>query len=456
MQTDHLKIVVFSKTNADRDLLRSCLETEKTATVFYFEKDTVCFENIETIQPNLVIAKTDSKTVAFRFLATLAVVRIRCAILVVSDILRDEFFFNNYADNTTICIKTSAVDRELVSLVKNLTAACGCSANYKIPYLGECEAIFKIRSILPTLNGVTDPVLITGEPGTGKELLARCLIENSMDSGISIKIDCQKIGSRELMGHLQKLNGRSTHFQDKNIYLLFQNIEQLSATDQSELLMLMDELKAPVLFKNFQYFRSFRLIATSQTNLERLVSQNKFRKEIYYRLNVIPIYLPPLRERPGDIGLLADFFTIQCALKMKKSISFFSDAKDRVWSAYTWPGNLDELKQWCCRLAVCEAAAIDLFDRYFCKAESQSQPATVLQDLDLHRLLDSLTRKSRLAVSRNNQPLKSICEDAVMETEKILVTKALEIAKWNRKKAASLLDISYKSLLNKIKIYKLI
>lgn len=461
-QPEHLKIVVFSKTGAERDLLRRSLEGEKRATVIYFEKETVCFENIETIQPDLVIAKTDSKTVALRFLTILAVVKLRGVVLIVSDFLQQDTFLHHYGSGLVVCIKTGAFKDGLSYVLNKLTGAYGDLAPVSLPYLGESDAIYKIRSALPALNDLQEPVLITGEKGTGKELLARCLIHSSNDSSVSVKIDCRATGSsrlsepvNSLSHYIQMFNSRSVVLRGKTVCLLLQDVEQLGPDAQAELLMLMDEFQKPILFEQLRLIKGFRVVATTRADLGRLVDRNKFRKEIYYRLNVIPIYLPPLRERPGDVDLLADYFTMQFAMKVKKSISFFSDATRHSWSSYVWPGNIDELKQWCRRVVINGEAAIESFDSCFYKKEKLSGANPIINGLELQRLLESITRKSCSAVSKGNQTLKGIRANAVVETEKTLVSKALEIAKWNRKKAATLLDVSYKSLLTKIKNYDL-
>jgi transcriptional regulator with GAF, ATPase, and Fis domain len=203
--------------------------------------------------------------------------------------------------------------------------------------------------------GTDSSVLITGETGTGKELIARAVHQRSTRAQKAlIKVNCAALpvglSESELFGHEK---GAFTGAVSRHIgrfeladggTILLDEIGDLSPEVQAKLLRVLQERE----FERVGGTRSIkvdvRVIAATNRNLEEAVRQNRFRADLYYRLNVFPIHLPPIRERRDDIPLLARFFVNRYMIRMGKRIEKIApEAMDRL-VAYSWPGNIRELE----------------------------------------------------------------------------------------------------------------
>jgi two-component system response regulator AtoC len=193
------------------------------------------------------------------------------------------------------------------------------------------------------------------------------------------------------------------------------------------------------------------MVVASSRCLYELVSRGKFRKDLYYRMSVMSIDIPPLRERVDDIAPLTDYFCDQLCMAYGMCHIQLSPRIMDCFYRYPWPGNVRELKT-VVRRAVLYGDA-DSVIRDLWKQWAQNQrPVSSDQEIDELAGFSNLRRYVR---DRKNLSLKKTCSGYVTGTEKTIIKKALERTNWNRKKAAGLLDISYKSLLNKIKQYRL-
>jgi Nif-specific regulatory protein len=198
-------------------------------------------------------------------------------------------------------------------------------------------------------------VLIRGESGTGKELAAHAIhFSSSRAKGPFIKVNCAALNENllesELFGHekgaftgaIQARKGRLEEANDGTIFL--DEIGDFSTTTQVKLLRVLQEKEFERVGSNKPVKTNARIITATSRDLEKGVDEGTFRQDLYYRINVFPIFLPPLRERKDDILLLADFFVERYSKKMKKDVQRISTPAINMMVSYHWPGNVRELE----------------------------------------------------------------------------------------------------------------
>jgi transcriptional regulator with GAF, ATPase, and Fis domain len=215
-----------------------------------------------------------------------------------------------------------------------------------------------IRSVLEEVDRVaaTDAtVIVYGETGTGKELIARAIHRRSAQAkGSLININCAAIPSglleSELFGHEKgaftgAFTRRAGRFElAQNGTLFLDEIGEMPLDMQPKVLRLLQEREYERIGSSKTLHSNARLVAATNRDLGAMVSERSFREDLYYRLNVFPIHLPPLRERKEDIPLLADKFVRQFATRMGKSVTHVSQESMARLVDYDWPGNIRELQ----------------------------------------------------------------------------------------------------------------
>ena len=300
-------IIVFSQSPNERDYLRSCLADEGYKAVC-FETETICFDNLTSIQPTCIVAKTDSAATAWRFIFALNRFWQDCLLILVSDMLGENQFRIKKPKVLVHCLPNRAINNGISEQIRKLINKRSKGSDSQIPLIvGQTAAIRNIRNMLPCLESSLDPILITGERGTGKELLARAIALWSQSDNIFIKIDCSDLHPKMIVRGIETaesfLGDRS-----KKRTILLDKIHLLAETVQAELLLLIERVADRSANGISTENPSVRLISTSESNIEHMVDQEKFRKDLYYRLKVIPISIPPLKQRREDILLFIDYF----------------------------------------------------------------------------------------------------------------------------------------------------
>ena len=225
----------------------------------------------------------------------------------------------------------------------------------KVPlrFIGESDSIRAIRDLLPVVAASSSTVLITGESGTGKEIVARSLHDLSHRAGANfVPINCAAIPKdlieSELFGHrkgaftgaVTDRVGRFELAQNGSIFL--DEIGDLPLELQVKLLRVLQERVVDPVGSTKPVAVDVRVIAATHRDLEAEIAAGRFREDLYYRLNVLPLNTPPLRERASDVPLLLSFFAKQHAASGEKPITFAPDFAYALQS-YTWPGNVREL-----------------------------------------------------------------------------------------------------------------
>ncbi len=221
--------------------------------------------------------------------------------------------------------------------------------------VGRSAAMEKIYQILPILAQSDSSVLITGETGTGKDLVAEALHQASNRSkGPFIKINCgalpENLLESELFGHqkgaftgaTENKPGRFRLAHNGTLYLT--EIGDLPLTLQVKLLTFLDDQVIYPLGSTSGFQANVRVVAGTHRNLEQMVNEGRFRKDLLFRLNVVRMHLPPLRNRDGDLQLLLDHFVHTLNSRFQKKIAGFSKRAMKILNQYSFPGNVRELQ----------------------------------------------------------------------------------------------------------------
>ncbi|GHU97532.1 sigma-54-dependent Fis family transcriptional regulator [Spirochaetia bacterium] len=298
------------------------------------------------------------------------------------------------------------------------------------PIIGTGNAMRRVYEMLSQVAPSDATVLITGESGTGKELVAAELHRLSKRAGQAlIKVNCaalpESIIESELFGHEKgaftgansQRKGRFELAHGGTIFL--DEIGELPPHIQVKLLRVLQERELERVGGSATIKVDVRLVAATNRNLEEAVKAGRFREDLYYRLNVFPLHIPPLRERKGDIVLLADHFTEKYAEKNGKLIKRISTPAIDLLTSYSWPGNVRELEN-------CIERAVIL---------STDQ---VIHSYDLPPSLQS-------ASSTNTEPTTTL-EAALSRLEKELIVEALKLSDGNMASAARRLGITERQM----------
>jgi len=329
--------------------------------------------------------------------------------------------------------------------------------------IGKSQAIRKIKSQIDSLAKTEESILICGETGVGKDLVAQRLYLQSNRVGKPfVKLNCagiaesisrigiprfQQTGSKEdskADGQLFKKISGGIHYLD--------NIDLLSDENQLDILSFLPndihqiiDLKAPVL-------SDVRIISSTNQDLEKLVSMGKFSERLYYRLSTVKIEIEPLRKRPEDIPLLIDYYINEYASEDNgHRLTTLDDKTIDKLCAYQWPGNVRELQNILKRIILVDGEEGNVSDLI----GTQKNRHAIIEDDMLKEIVPNpdsfLNYFKSNAPELTKLPLKKAKKSIVDMAEKQLISNVLEKTGWNRSKATKILDISYKTLLTKIK-----
>jgi formate hydrogenlyase transcriptional activator len=221
--------------------------------------------------------------------------------------------------------------------------------------VGQSSALRRVLNLVETVAPSDSTVLLLGETGTGKELIARAIHERSgRKERTFVKLNCAAIPTglleSELFGHergaftgaIAQKSGRLELANQGTLFL--DEVGDIPIEIQPKLLRALQEREFERLGSNRTKKVDVRLVAATNRDLEQMMESREFRSDLYYRLNVFPIRIPPLRERPGDIPLLVRYFTQKYGRRMQKRIEFIPAASMRTLSTWHWPGNIRELE----------------------------------------------------------------------------------------------------------------
>jgi DNA-binding NtrC family response regulator len=338
----------------------------------------------------------------------------------------------------------STINRALEkkSLVKeNLALRAELNAGQFGDLIGKSKAMQKVFEIIKTVASSDSTVIIFGESGTGKELVARAIHQKSLRAHKPfIAVNCVAIPEplleSELFGHEkgaftgayeQKL-GKFELANQGSLFL--DEIGCMPVNMQAKLLRVIEEKVVERVGGSKSIPVDVRLISATNLDLKKAIQENQFREDLYYRLNVIPIHLPPLRERKEDIPLFIEHFLKSFNQKFNKNIKGLTEKAFQVLLAYDWPGNVRELE--------------NLLERLVALEQNELIPIESLP-------IDILTTYSSIPCLETEEsgptlPLK----EATRQFEKQFIGKVLNKTKGNQTKAAQLLGVHRNTLILKI------
>ncbi|HBZ56408.1 MAG TPA: sigma-54-dependent Fis family transcriptional regulator [Syntrophobacteraceae bacterium] len=308
----------------------------------------------------------------------------------------------------------------------------------KTHIIGRSKVIQEVLRLIDQVADSNTTVLIHGETGTGKELVAKAIHDNSRRSkGLLVQVNCAAMPDAllesELFGHekgaftgaIMRRRGRFEEANGGSIFL--DEIGELSPVAQAKLLRVLQERTFQPLGSSRMVQVDVRVIAATNKDLEAEVANGAFRSDLFYRLNVFPIFLPPLRERGPDILLLADFFVLKYAREFNKNIRRISTMAIDMLMSYHWPGNVRELEN-CMERAVILASG---------------------EAIEAVHLPPTLQMKPQELQDRNRGKLDVL----VGAFERDLITDALKDARGNQSQAARLLGTTKRIIQYKIQRY---
>jgi len=307
--------------------------------------------------------------------------------------------------------------------------------------IGESPPMKQVFDLIKTVSQSKSTVLVTGKSGTGKELVARAIHYTSpRKNNPFIKINCAALPAElmesELFGHekgaftgaIRRYHGRFERAHTGT--LLLDEISEMSPLLQAKLLRVLQEREFEPVGSAETVTVDVRIVATTNHDLETLIKKGDFREDLYYRLNVISIHLPPLRERSGDIPLLAGYFQDKYNRENGKAVEIISDEVIGMWQRYDWPGNVRELENTVERAVVmCQGKTMKLSDVAAPGVDTAGYSGTS-GDFPAHLL-----------------------GRTIAEMEHELILKTLEARGGNRTATAEVLGISVRTLRNKLAEY---
>lgn len=305
---------------------------------------------------------------------------------------------------------------------------------------GRSEAMKEVRKRATKIAGTNIPVLLYGPKGSGKEVLARWMHNHSpVSSGQFVKVNCAAVPGTllesELFGfekgaftgaHASK-PGRVEIAHNGTLFL--DGIADLDLASQSKLLQFLQDGRFSRIGDEVERSVDTRLICATDKDLQEEIAQGKFRADLYYRINVVCLKLPTLRDRREDIPAMAEYFLARCQQQFKAEAEPLTMETLHYLQCMDWPGNIRELSNGIARHVLIGPEASIL--------EDSARPAT--------------SSLSPMPKPNGVVPLKSLCKEAIRASEKNIILAALRANHWNRRKAAQELKISYRLLIYKIR-----
>jgi len=362
---------------------------------------------------------------------------------------------------TADALEVGRLMKEVVSLPNTMTKITS-SAGGGVQIIGSSRKIQEVFKLIGQVAAKDVTVLITGESGTGKELVARAIYHHSprVDKAF-MAVNCAAIPETlfesELFGYERgAFTGADRSYVGKferchRGTLFFDEIGDMSLSTQAKVLRVLQEGEFERLGGSDTIRVNARILAATNKNLEKEVQEGRFREDLYYRLRIISIHLPPLRARLDDIPALVDYFVGRFAVEYDSPVRYVSDQAVRKLQSYHWPGNVRQLEN-CLRRAVLVCKGDALFPEHvvFEGEQERAIPASGEEEPpDLQQRVDALVRDILQGIGPGAHA------SVIDMVERSLVARALDQCGHNQVQAARLLGISRNTLRHRIRKYNL-
>jgi len=348
----------------------------------------------------------------------------------------------------------------------------------------------KMRGIAQVIEQVSDSdvtVMIRGESGVGKELVARAIHQRSTRRNRAfVKVNCAALPAEllesELFGHERgAFTGAATtrigkFEQADGGTLMLDEIGEMKPALQAKLLHVLQDAEFTKLGSNKRVQVDVRIVAATNRDLEKMLASGDFREDLYYRLKVIELTVPALRERPDEIPTLTDFFVARYSRKYNRPLRPISDELRHLFAVYEWPGNIRELENMIKRVVILQDEQLVVREIQRNMQRVAAAPAVVAAGVPMAAVAavagalpgglpigappyppSPAEAEPEEASDEGEVPeeggssLAAVAKAASMKAERAAIEQTLRQVHWNRRKAAQILGVSYKTLLNKIK-----
>jgi DNA-binding NtrC family response regulator len=344
----------------------------------------------------------------------------------------------------------------------------------------------KMRGVATVIEQVADSdvtVLIRGESGVGKELVSRAIHQRSpRRQRPFVKVNCAALPAEllesELFGHERgAFTGAATtrigKFEQADTgTLLLDEIGEMKPALQAKLLHVLQDAEFTKLGSNKRINVDVRVVAATNRDLEKMMLSGEFREDLYYRIKVIEITVPALRERCDEVPTLTDFFLARYARKYNRPLRAISEELRRLFQEYEWPGNIRELENMTKRIIILqdEQLVVREIQRNMQRAAANAvvpapvqyamagvggpvptAPVAIAPPVSMPEAEPTEAEEPGTPAIEGSGSLASVAKAASMKAERAAIEQTLRQVHWNRRKAAQILGVSYKTLLNKIK-----
>jgi two-component system response regulator AtoC len=382
-------------------------------------------------------------------------------------------------------IKQAIERSRLVNELSNLRRQLSDDQSEAFLGWGDSPAMRQVALIIEQVADSDVTVLVRGESGVGKELVARAIHQRSTRRAKPfVKVNCAALPAEllesELFGHEKgAFTGaamtRIGKFEQANLGTIFlDEIGEMKPPLQAKLLHVLQDAEFTKLGSNKRITVDVRVVAATNRDLEQMMIRGDFREDLYYRLKVIEALVPPLRERRDEIPQLTDFFIVKYSRRYNRPVRPLSDELRQMFLEYEWPGNVRELENMIKRFVILQdeqlvlreltkprvmpapasasstAAETSPYPPAYHAPPAEPPPASVSStDEDVES--DEPVAAEIAAPGQDGRRLAEVAREAALTAERAVISDTLRQVHWNRRKAAQLLGVSYKTLLNKIK-----
>jgi two-component system, NtrC family, response regulator AtoC len=345
----------------------------------------------------------------------------------------------------------------------------------------ESPAMQQVALIIEQVADSDVTVLIRGESGVGKELVARAIHQRSTRRHKPfVKVNCAALPAEllesELFGHEKgAFTGAATtrigKFEQAHGGTIFlDEIGEMKPALQAKLLHVLQDAEFTKLGSNKKIIVDVRVVTATNRDLEQMMVRGDFREDLYYRLKVIEAYVPPLRERRDEIAKLTDYFTAKYSQRYNRPPRVITDELRRHFHTYDWPGNVRELENMIKRFVILQDEQLvmrELTKPRLVPNPPPIEPATpafhapgaappqyaapAAPPAAVEPQADENAHVATPPPNHDGRRLSEVSREAALSAERTVIADTLRQVHWNRRKAAQLLGVSYKTLLNKIK-----
>ena len=387
-------------------------------------------------------------------------------------------------------IKSAIEKTRLVSEITELRRQLSDDQDRAFLFWGDSPEMKTIASVIEQVSDSDVTVLIRGESGVGKELVARAIHQRSPRKDRPfVKVNCAALPAEllesELFGHEKgAFTGAATtrvgKFEQADTGTIFlDEIGEMKAALQAKMLHVLQDAQFTKLGSNKPITVDVRVVAATNRDLEAMLMSGAFREDLYYRLKVIEVTVPPLRERRNEISHLTQFFMDRYARRYNRPARQLTDELQQLFQRYEWPGNIRELENMIKRIVILQDEQLVVREMtrtarpmpaYAAAGVGRSigggaaiatddgpdDPVEAALDADAadgtdDGAEDSAEPEVPVAMAPAGSRLADVAKTAALKAERAIIEDTLRQVQWNRRRAAEQLGVSYKTLLNKIK-----